>query len=306
MIQKGNFLLLDVGEFRPWLQKQKVTRSINRLQVHHTASPNYTTRQMVNGLAKQEIWKCLEGMRTYHLSQGWSGTGQNITVTENGQIAISLDRDLNKTPAGITGSNTGAICIEIIGNFDKGGDTMTANQKQSVIHLYACLAEKFSLQVNTETIVYHAWYAPKTGERLSDYTPGKSSKTCPGTAFWGDGNTIAAANKNFIPQIKAELECLKKNIYNATPVPIAKPNDKDDGKMTEAEKQQVANLEKTIQQQAEWIKSEKEKANMECPTWAQEAYAYYKDYIKDAKGSYDFWRMLVIDYRKENKIIASK
>ncbi|WP_339198636.1 N-acetylmuramoyl-L-alanine amidase [Paenibacillus sp. FSL P4-0176] len=209
MIQKGNFLLLEKVEFRPWLKKQVITRNIDRLQVHHTASPNYTTRQMISGLAKQDVWKCLEGMRTYHISQGWSGTGQNITVLEDGRIAISLDRDLNKTPAGIAGSNTGAICVEIIGNFDKGGDTMTAVQKESVIHLYACLAEKQNLSINTDTIVYHAWYAPKTGIRLSDYIPGKSSKTCPGTAFWGDGNTIAAAQKNFLPQIQAELNKLK-------------------------------------------------------------------------------------------------
>ncbi|WP_339194095.1 peptidoglycan recognition family protein [Paenibacillus sp. FSL P4-0176] len=304
MIQKGNFLLLDIVELRSWLQKQKITRSIDRLQVHHTASPNYATRQLLNGIAKQDIWKCLEGMRTYHLSQGWSGTGQNITVTESGQIAISLDRDLNKTPAGIAGSNTGAICIEIIGNFDKGGDTMTDNQKQSVIHLYACLAEKLNLSINTDTVVYHAWYTPKTGTRLSDFIPGKSSKTCPGTNFWGDGNSIAAANRNFIPQIKAELDRLRNNIPNATPVPITKP--KDDEPMTEAEKLQVATLEKTIQQQADWIKAEKLKANMECPTWAQEAYKYYKDYISDTTGSYDFWRQLVINYRKDNNIKVSK
>lgn len=35
-----------------------------------------------------------------------------------------------------------------------------------------------------------------------------SRKSCPGSAFWGDGNTVAAANKNFIPQIKAEYERL--------------------------------------------------------------------------------------------------
>lgn len=302
MIQKGNFLLLDIAEFRPWLQKQKVTRSIDRLQVHHTASPNYSTRQMINGLARQDIWKCLEGMRTYHLSQGWSGTGQNITVAENGQIAISLDRDINKTPAGIAGSNTGAICVEIIGNFDKGGDTMTDKQKESVIHLYACLAEKLNLSINTNTIVYHAWYAPKTGTRLSDFIVGKSSKTCPGTAFWGDGNTIAAANKNFIPQVKAELERLRGGISNATP--IAKP--KDDEEMTEVEKLQMATLEKTVQQQSEWIKAEKLKANMECPAWAQEAYKYYKDFMSDSTGSYDFWRQLVINYRKDNNIKVSK
>ncbi|WP_340032468.1 peptidoglycan recognition family protein [Paenibacillus sp. FSL K6-1122] len=304
MIQKGNFLLLDIVEFRPWLQKQKITRSIDRLQVHHTASPNYTTRQLLNGFAKQDIWKCLEGMRTYHLSQGWSGTGQNITVTESGQIAISLDRDLNKTPAGIAGSNTGAICIEIIGNFDKGGDTMTDNQKQSVIHLYACLAEKLNLSINTDTVVYHAWYASKTGTRLSDFIPGKSSKTCPGTAFWGDGNTVAAAKKNFLPQIKTELGRLRNQIPDATPITNTKP--KDDEPMTEAEKLKISDLEKTIEQQSVWIAAEKVKANMECPSWAKAAYEANKDFISDTKGSYDFWRLLTINYRKENGIKVSK
>ncbi|MEC0127162.1 peptidoglycan recognition protein family protein [Paenibacillus pabuli] len=145
MITKGNFLLMEPSEFKVWLDKQNITRKIDKLQVHHTASPNYSTRQMINGIAKQDVWKCLEGMRSYHLSQGWSGTGQNITVLEDGRIAISLDRDLNKTPAGIKGANTGALCIEIIGNFDQGGDTMTAIQKQTVVHLYACLALKLNI-----------------------------------------------------------------------------------------------------------------------------------------------------------------
>lgn len=93
-------------------------------------------------------------------------------------------------------------------------------------------------------------------------------------------------------------------IPSATPIPTN--NEKDDEPMTEVEKQQVANLEKTVKQQADWIKVEKEKANMECPTWATEAYAYYKDYISDTKGSYDFWRQLVIAYRKDNNIKVNK
>lgn len=202
MITKGNFLLMGVGEFRTWLASQKVARNITRLQVHHTWLPNYSTRR------NQDHFKCLEGIRNTHLANGWSGTGQNITVFEDGKIAISLDRDLSRTPAGIAGANTGALCIEIIGNFDKGGDTMTDVQKRSVTHLYACLADKFNIPVDTSHIVYHAWYTPK-GTFLGDYVAGKSSKTCPGTNFWGDGNTKAAALKGFIPAVKEELNRLK-------------------------------------------------------------------------------------------------
>ncbi|WP_411735147.1 N-acetylmuramoyl-L-alanine amidase [Paenibacillus sp. M2] len=302
MIQKGNFLLLDIDEFRPWLQKQKVTRRIKGLQVHHTGAPNYTTRKMVNEIAQQDHFVCLEGMRSYHINTNkWKATGQHITLFEDGKAGISLDRDLNMTPACIYNNNAGYVGIEIIGCFDKGVDTMTTVQRKAVIHLYAALCEKFYVPVNTDKIVYHAWFSA-SGTRLGDYTPGKSSKSCPGTAYFGDGNTVAAANKNFIPQVKAELERLRNGISNATP--ITKP--KDDEPMTEAEKLQVANLEKTMQQQADWIKAEKIKANMECPTWAKEAYAYYKPHISDSKCSYDFWRILVTQYRKENGITVSK
>ncbi|OAB46531.1 peptidoglycan recognition protein family protein [Paenibacillus antarcticus] len=210
MITKGKFLLLDCAEFRSWLSKQKITRVINKLQVHHTASPNYTTRKMLKGIATQDHFACLEGMRDYHINtNGWSATGQNITVFEDGKIAISLDRDLNKVPAGMAGANTGMLCVEIIGNFDKGVDKITVAQKQAVIHLYACLVERLKIPIDTDHIVYHAWYTSK-GVRLNDYTQGKSSKSCPGTNFWGDGNTIASAKKSFLPMIKDELECLGK------------------------------------------------------------------------------------------------
>ncbi|MBD8839521.1 N-acetylmuramoyl-L-alanine amidase [Paenibacillus sp. CFBP 13594] len=304
MIQKGNFLLLDIDEFRPWLQKQKVTRRIKGLQVHHTGSPNYTTRKMVNGIAQQDHFKCLEGMRDFHINTNkWKATGQHISLFEDGRVGVSLDRDLNMTPACIYNNNAGYVGIEIIGCFDKGVDNMTPTQRKAVIHLYAALCEKFYVPVNTDKIVYHAWYSA-SGSKLGDYFPGKSSKSCPGTAYFGDGNTVSAANKNFIPQVKAELERLRGNIPTATPTPINKP--KDDEPMTEAEKLQMSTLEKTVKQQADWIKVEKLKSNMECPTWAQEAYKYYKDYISDTKGSYDFWRQLVINYRKDNNIKVSK
>ncbi|WP_440110407.1 peptidoglycan recognition protein family protein [Paenibacillus sp. QZ-Y1] len=302
MIQKGNFLLLEISEFRSWLQKQKVTRRIKGLQVHHTGVPNYSTRKMVNGVAQQDHFKCLEGMRDFHINTNkWKATGQHISLFEDGKVGISLDRDLNMTPACIYNNNAGYVGIEIIGCFDKGVDTMTTIQREAAIHLYAALCEKFYVPVNTDKIVYHAWFSA-SGTRLGDYTPGKSSKSCPGTAYWGDGNTIASASKNFIPQVKAELERLRNGISNATP--ITKP--KDDEPMTEAEKLQVASLEKTIQQQSDWIKAEKIKANMECPSWAKAAYEYYKDYISDTTGSYDFWRQLVINYRKDNNIKVSK
>ncbi|WP_068619997.1 peptidoglycan recognition protein family protein [Paenibacillus tuaregi] len=248
MKQKGNFLLMKPSEFRGWLSKQKVIRNISRLQVHHTASPNYSTRGIREGAARQDYFVCLEGMRNYHIqTQGWSATGQNITTFEDGTIAISLDRDLNHTPAGIKGANTGAICIENIGSFDRGGDLITEEQRKSILHLYACLAEKFNIPVDTDHIVYHAWYT-RSGERMADYTPGRSSKTCPGTNFWGDGNTVLAANRNFIPQIAAELARLKNK--KPTPDQISNINDnsinKEDEPMTPTEKKMMDELKAQV------------------------------------------------------------
>lgn len=283
MITRGNFVLLEPSEFKGWLDKQNITRKIDKLQVHHTASPNYSTRQMVNGIAKQDVWKCLEGMRNFHLSQGWSGTGQNITVLEDGRIAISLDRDLNKTPAGIKGANTGALCVEIVGNFDLGGDTMTDSQRQAVIHLYACIAIKLNIPIDTSHIVFHAWYTA-SGTWIGDYKKGQSSKTCPGTNFFGVGNTKAAAVRSFIPAIKAEVERIKKG---------------GEEPMTAEEKKQMEELKATVESQAKWISAQESKENMECPKWAESAYEFYKPYIAESKGSYDFWRQLVINYRKE-------
>lgn len=286
MIQLGNFLLMDRDEFREWLCKQVVTRPIQFLQVHHTASPNYSTRKMVNGIAQQDTFKCLEGMRNYHLSEGWAATGQNITTLENGQIAISLDRPLNKIPAGIRGFNNKCICVEHVGNFDSGGDKITDEQKKTIIHLYACLAEKFNLPINTDHIVYHSWFT-RTGTRLNDYEPGKSSKSCPGTNFWGDGNTVAAAKKNFLPQIQAELDQLK-NKNNTT-------ISEEDQPMTKEEKADFQALQEQVKQLTSKLSMEK------IPDWAMEACVAAKNagaVDTTAGGSYDFYRLITVMYRK--------
>ena len=41
--QNGFTLLENKKDVRKWLVKQKVTRTINKLQVHHMDLPNYST-----------------------------------------------------------------------------------------------------------------------------------------------------------------------------------------------------------------------------------------------------------------------
>ncbi|MDR9852415.1 glycoside hydrolase family 73 protein [Paenibacillus sp. VCA1] len=72
--------------------------------------------------------------------------------------------------------------------------------------------------------------------------------------------------------------------------------------MTNEEKAAFEALQATVAQQAAWIKRQESLLSMPCPVWAQEAYDFYKPYISDEKGSYDFWRQLVIQYRHEKGI----
>ncbi len=262
----NNFIVMSRDEFRPWLQQQKITRSITRLQVHHTWSPAY--KDFKDG----DEFKRLEAMRNYHLSQGWNAIGQNITTFPNGKIGISLGRNLNVTPAGIKGANTGALCIENLGNFNIGGDNMTTAHRDTIVHLYATLAEKLHLPIDTSHIVYHAWYTPD-GDRLGDYDPKRSSKTCPGTAFFG-GNTITAAAQYFLPLVQAELNKLK----GVTPAAI----NEEDQPMTAEEKKQFEELQNTVKTQSEVIQKLSDRLNLNSD---QKYASSYKDAVEAAKAA---------------------
>lgn len=193
-----HFLIMTREEFRPWLQKQAINRAISRLQVHHTWSPAYKDIKPGGELDR------LKSMRNFHMNtNGWKEIGQNITTFPSGLIAISRGRDLNQIPAGIAGANTGAICIENLGNFDSGGDTLSDEHKATIVHLYAALAEKLRLPIDAEHLPYHAWYTSK-GAWIGDYERGRSAKTCPGTNFFGAGNTRKAAEGSFLPAVRAE------------------------------------------------------------------------------------------------------
>lgn len=144
-------------------------------------------------------------MKSFHLGRGFSDIAQQFTIFPDGSIVTG--RSLNTNPAGITGANTGAICIENYGWFDKDYDVMPQAQKNAIIKYVAVLCRHFKLTPSANTIVYHCWYNSK-GKKLNDYVAGKSCKTCPGTNFFG-GNTFSAYITNFLPLIQKELADLK-------------------------------------------------------------------------------------------------
>jgi hypothetical protein len=141
-------------------------------------------------------------MERAHIERGFAEIAQNLTTFPDGSLALC--RSFETIPAGIKGANREGLCIEHVGNFDAGADAMSPAHRATAIRTNALLCREFSLTPSDRTIVYHHWWDLDTGLR----TDGAGhTKTCPGTAFFG-GNTLAAANANFIPLVAAELAAL--------------------------------------------------------------------------------------------------
>jgi hypothetical protein len=197
MKQKGKFLLLDLTEFEAWLKGLKVIRKIRLVQNHHTWLPDYS----IFAKKPSNHFGLLESMEKSHLERGFNQIAQNLTTFPDGTVAVC--RPFDVIPAGIKGANGNGICMEHIGNFDKGKDFMTEAHKKSIVKVNALLCTKFKLTPSTDTVVYHHWYDLTTGLRVPE-SPNSNTKTCPGTNFFG-GNTIKACKDNFIPLVTKAL-----------------------------------------------------------------------------------------------------
>ena len=185
----SNFKKYNVTEFENYIKNAQILRKISKIQLHHTYLPNYKQFKGDNHIALQD------GMRKSHINtNGWSDIGQHFTIFPDG-ITVS-GRSVEMVPAGIKGANTGAIAIECIGNFDLCGDEMTKEQKNAIVSVLNALIKRFSLSPKDD-IIYHAWWT-SNGKYLGDYVASKSSKTCPGTNFFG-GNTKKAFEENLLP-----------------------------------------------------------------------------------------------------------
>lgn len=191
--QNGFTLLENEKDVKNWLAKQRVSRKITKLQVHHMDLPNYSTWEKTDKrLFSEPHFGRTQSLDSYGKSKWGSGASdghghhiaQHFNVFPDGKITTG--RNLNSTPIGIRGWNTGAICIEIYGCFDKGHDKMSSAQKEAVIYLYGELCKRFDIPVNTTHIRPHCWFTAG-GTYLGKYNPNRSAKTCPGTNFWGYG-----------------------------------------------------------------------------------------------------------------------
>lgn len=198
---KTYYLFDTLEEFIEHVNGLKITRTINKLQVHHTFAPSY------------ENWKTdieLRRIRNtvdYHKKVfGSNDIAQHYTIFPNGKIGTG--RNINSTPIGIKGWNTNAICCEIYGNFDV--DIMTKEQEEAVIAFYGTWCKKLKLKASANTIRPHCWFT-SSGTYLGDYSSSKSTKTCPGKKFFG-GNSKKSMKANFIPLIQNYIDGKKTNI----------------------------------------------------------------------------------------------
>lgn len=196
---KYGFTKMTPVEFKTWIHKQG-NYKYTGLQVHHTWLPDYSCFYKANGKHEDELTRQYNTQQYHKKTNGWGDIAQHFTIFPNG--AIVTGRKLSNTTAiGIKGWNSNKICIEIYGNFDKGKDVMTKEQKEAVITVYGELCKKFKIAPSISTIRCHAWFTAG-GTYLGDYNKSKSAKTCPGTNFMGFGNSKAAIRDNFIPLIQ--------------------------------------------------------------------------------------------------------
>ena len=196
---KYGFTKMTPAEFKTWIHKQG-NYKYTGLQVHHTWLPDYSCFYKADGKHEDELTRQYNTQQYHKKTNGWGDIAQHFTIFPNGVIVTG--RKLSNTTAiGIKGWNSNKICIEIYGNFDKGKDKMTKEQKDAVITVYGELCKKFKITPSTSTIRCHAWFTAG-GTYLGDYNKSKSAKTCPGTNFMGFGNSKEAIRDNFIPLIK--------------------------------------------------------------------------------------------------------
>ena len=132
-----------------------IQRELEQLHVHHTFIPSYNDFSGVNHERLQQR------MKDYHVKiLGWDDIGQHLTLFPDGKWIIG--RDFEKDPASIYGHNTGAVSIEMIGNFDS--DAITGVQYANMIELSRFLRDEYHLD-----IVFHRDY--------------NKQKSCPGMSI---------------------------------------------------------------------------------------------------------------------------
>ncbi len=251
MTTQFGFTKMTISEFENWISGQRVARTILYLQQHHTFSPDY---RLFNGTNHFDLQRA---MKNHHVnSNGWSDIGQHFTSFPDGTILTG--RSLENSPACISGNNANAICMEHLGNFDLGKDTMTAAQKDCIIRMTAALCKRFAVPVHADKIVYHHWFNLSTGVRNNG---SGGNKSCPGTGFFG-GNKVQDCERNFLPLVSSALRggviapanVMKYICVNTVKLNIRTKPDVDSDKATDRDPAILGAVLRVYQEKNGWYK----------------------------------------------------
>lgn len=130
-----------------------------QLHIHHTWRPDHSNFKGNNHQAMQE------SMKKYHVKTNkWSDIGQHLSLFPDGVWLAGRPFDI--VPASIKGWNTGALAVEMIGDFDMGKDKLEARQLNEILQLISYFIDKYG----------------KSSIKFHREGPGVT-KTCPGTSL---------------------------------------------------------------------------------------------------------------------------
>ena len=182
------FAVLTTEELIDYCNEFNWTRKPREIHVHHTWRPRH---EDFNGSNHKSLQK---GMRNYHMNNlGWRDIGQDLSLAPDGKWI--LGRDFNTSPVSIPGRNYLGFAIEMIGNFDKGGDDFTGDQKEAMYSFMNYLMPMFGI-----SYVFHRDYSYKTcpGNSIDRYEFDRELKL----------NSIDSSKRNeFLEWFKSEFKC---------------------------------------------------------------------------------------------------
>lgn len=191
------WFLFDVDEYENYLRGFCCKREIKYIHLHHFWKPSYKSFRGNNHFRLQEA-----RYNYYRNKLHWSDIADHVSTYPDGLLLTG--RTLNRNPASIKFKNRGAFAIENLGNFDDGFDSMTQEQQNAIVKLVAVVADIFSVPLDSDHIVYHAWFNRETGKKFGLEEMNNSNeffKSCPGSNFFG-GNSIKSMEENFLPLVR--------------------------------------------------------------------------------------------------------
>ena len=137
----SNFRKLPIETLKKELDRYK----FKQLHIHHTWKPTHRNFKGNNHTAMQQ------SMYNYHVNTNkWSNIAQHLTLFPDGIWLTG--RPFGVSPASISGWNSGALCVEMIGNFDKPGsqpynslgyDELEGEQKRQILLLMKYFIDKY-------------------------------------------------------------------------------------------------------------------------------------------------------------------